>query len=139
MTFLNKHLLTLLLIIPIIGACSKNSQNQEMQDLVNSKEHDSQLFGWWQRADENTQYIFFDDSLFKMELYSTESGLLTQYSKETYWYTENGVLYSFKKATELTGIIRSEEKYELSDDGDSLTLKESDTGYVPTYNRVSHP
>ena len=136
---MKRYLLTFLLIIPFLGACSKDAKNQEMLDLVNGKDHDSRLFGWWQSTDDNTRYLFFDDSSFKMELYYYESGVLAQYSKEMYWYTENEYLYSFKLATELSGIISSKEAYQFSDNDNTLTLMVSGTGDEPAYCRVEHP
>ena len=137
---MKRLIIILLSFIPFFMACSKDVKNQEMLEMVGNKEHDTRLYGWWQRSDDSKQYIHFDDSSFKKELfYINDSNVLTQYSGEWYWYTEEGSLFSFKKATSTTGIISSCEQYQMFDKDQCLVIIEADFDTAPRYVKVDHP
>ncbi len=139
---MRKLLIVLLVVVPLVTACTKDAANREMLAMVNGSEHDPRLFGWWKRVEYEPQrvyYTYFDAVTFRWLLfYVTESGALKQYSPGLYWYTENGVLYLNREATWKIGNIPRNEKYLLSDDGNTLTLiagQESATYYT----KVDHP
>ena len=138
---MRKLLIVLLVVVPLVTACSKDAANREMLAMVNSKEHDPRLFGWWERLrDESVYYIYFDTITFKRQLYYvTESGALKEYNSGWYWYTENGVLYLNRVATWKVGNIPISEKYLLSDDGNTLTLIEVDLETAPQFKKIEHP
>lgn len=137
---MKRFIILLIAICPFILTCSKDVKNQEMLEMVNSKEHDPGLFGWWQRSDDITQYILFDESSFKKELYYiNEDNVLVQYAKGWYWFTEEGTLYSIKKATSMTGTITSHAQYQLLDEDQSLVIIEVDSDTAPRYVKVEHP
>ena len=137
---MRKLLIVLLVVVPLVTACSKDAANREMLAMVNGSEHDPRLFGWWKSLeDESIYYIFFDAITFKRQLfYVTESGALKQYENGWYWYTESGVLYLNRVATWKVGNIPSSEKYLLSDDGNTLTLRAGQES-AAYYTKVDHP
>lgn len=137
---MRKLLIVLLVVVPLVTACSKDAANREMLAMVNSKEHDPRLFGWWKSLeDESIYYIYFDAITFKRQLfYVTESGALKQYENGWYWYTESGVLYLNRVATWKVGNIPRSEKYLLSDDGNTLTLRAGQES-AAYYTKVDHP
>ncbi len=139
---MRKLLIVLLVVVPLVTACSKDAANREMLAMVNSKEHDPRLFGWWKSLEDETQhiyYFYFDATTFRWHYFRpNENGGVEEYSGGWYWYTEGGVLYSFKEATWKTGIMSYSEEYLLSDDGNTLTLiaGQESTAY---YTKVDHP
>ena len=138
---MRKLLIVLLVVVPLVTACSKEAANREMLAMVNGSEHDPRLFDWWKRVeDESIYFIYFDAITFKRQLfYVTESGALKQYENGWYWYTESGVLYLNRVATWKIGNIPSSEKYLLSDDGNTLTLIEVDLETAPRFKKIEHP
>ncbi len=57
--------LIIALVVPVWVACSPDKLNREMHELVNSKEHDPMLFGWWQSQNNDDQLLFFDEVDYK--------------------------------------------------------------------------
>ena len=138
---MRKLIIILLMMVPLVCACSKDAANREMMAKVNGSEHDPHLFGWWKsHGDESLYYYCFDATTFRWHYFHPdENGELEEYAGEWYWYTEGGVLYSFKKATWKTGIMSSSKRYLLSDDGNMLTLIEVDLETAPKFIKVDHP
>lgn len=91
--------------------------NKDLREMVSSKPHDERLFGWWKVIDDDFEhYICFDDKEFRyIHADYLSDGTLNR-TESSYWYTEGNVLYLFKQATPLTGIIDSDIEYSLSED-----------------------
>ncbi len=107
--------------------------------MVRSKEHDERLFGWWQFCNDENEYIYYDDIEYK-EFYGirNEDGTIEKEANSyTYWYTENGVLYTLMDATPLTGIIDAYMEYKISEDGNTfLTRYNERDEFTPAKIRV---
>lgn len=91
--------------------------NEDLREMVESKPHDERLYGWWKVIDdEHENYICFDDKEFRyIHADYLSDGTLNR-TESSYWYTEGNVLYLFRQATPLTGIIDSDIEYSLSED-----------------------
>lgn len=116
---MKKLAILIVLILPLFSSCHK-LKNERMMDLVQSKEHDPRLIGWWESVNaQEKYYIYFDGKTeWEKKTYRIdEEGAPKAYGGTWYWYTENGILYYFRKATAVTGVIDAKSGYVISEDG----------------------
>lgn len=128
--------ITFILCVFIFTSCVEKT-NKEMHEMVQSKEHDERLYGWWQLINNEKQYNFFDNVEFKF--LSGERKYNGDIEKKTsyyYWYTESdNTLYTLRDVSLFYGNMKSSMEYIISDDGNTLSFKEGES-YVPAYNKV---
>lgn len=123
---MKKLAIIIVLILPLCSSCHK-LKNERMMDMVQGKGHDSRLIGWWENINGTGYYIHFGGGPDWRETYYylNKEGFAESYGGRRYWYTEDGILYSFRVATPVTGIIDSKRGYVISEDG-SIFEKLSD-------------
>ncbi len=128
-----KRFIHIVIAFAFLCSCSADKLNIEMHEIINSKEHDPLLIGWWKFNNSDNEYLLFDDVNYELIIgEKDDKGNLVEYHNSKYWYTEDGILYTFKEATILTGIISSQEPYKLSEDNNTV-LTPDYKGIYTTY------
>jgi hypothetical protein len=132
-----KIFLSIIICAPIFLSCT-DKINTQIREKVESSDHDSRLYGWWQRINDESSYRFFDSIDFKM-FYGkrNEAGELEKEAKSLdYWYTENdSIMHIVREATLLTGKSDFSFEYRISEDGNTFLEKSLGT-FVPSMTRA---
>lgn len=135
-----KKVLLLITLSLIVAGCSKDKVNKELREFIRSQEHDEYLIGWWVNTDDADSYILYDDVDFKkIHAYRDKDGVVSKEDSHHYWYTKDGELYSLREATPLTGVLECQISYRLSDDKQTLMVKDAYGQFFDAYRKVDPP